>query len=135
MASHPARRLVEWRSVCPARDPARFGAELETTRSIWANGAEVVRTIDSVHPAEPWDREQELINAIGRLAERAGPLTNAQTYALSIKINGVELRKCAKQPLGANTSWWEAGGHVNRLGSIDHNSAGTRISAPDPYGP
>jgi len=78
-----------------ARDPARSGAKVETIRSIWDTGGEVVRTIDSVHAAEPWDREEELINLIGRLAEDAGPLTNAQTYAPSRKLNGIELRKYA----------------------------------------
>ena len=36
-----------------------------------------------------------MINSIGRLAEGAGPLTNAQTYAPSLKLNGIELRKYA----------------------------------------
>lgn len=78
-----------------ARDPARSGAKVETIRSIWAKGEEVIRTIDSVHAVEPWDREEELINSIGRLAEGTGPLTNAQTYAPSLKLNGIELRKYA----------------------------------------
>lgn len=54
-----------------------------------------MRSIDSVHSQEPWDREEELINTIGRLAEGIGPLTNDQTYSRSIKLNGVELRKYA----------------------------------------
>lgn len=78
-----------------ARDPARSGAKVEAIRTIWSKGGEVVRTIDSVHAAEPWDREEQLINSIGRLAEGTGPLTNAQTYAPSLKLNGVELRKYA----------------------------------------
>lgn len=78
-----------------ARDPARFGAKVETIRSVWSKGGEVVRTIDSVHAVEPWDREEELINSIGCLAEGAGPLTNAQTYAPSLKLNGIEHRKYA----------------------------------------
>ncbi|WP_143075089.1 GIY-YIG nuclease family protein [Sphingobium sp. AP50] len=78
-----------------ARDPLRYSAKVETIRSIWAKGGEVVRTIDSVHIVEPWDREEELINSIGRLAEGAGPLTNAQTYARSVKLNGIEVRKYA----------------------------------------
>ena len=78
-----------------ARDPARSGAKVATIRSIWSAGDEVVRTIDSVHTVEPWDREEELINAVGRLAEGLGPLTNAQTYAPSSKLNGIELRKYA----------------------------------------
>lgn len=79
-----------------ARDPSRSGIKVETIRSIWAKGEEVVRTIDSVHAVEPWDREEELINSIGRLAEGTGPLTNAQTYSRSHKLDGVELRKYAK---------------------------------------
>jgi len=43
-----------------ARDPARSGAKVETIRSIRAKGGEVVRTIDSIHAIEPWDREEEL---------------------------------------------------------------------------
>lgn len=78
-----------------ARNPASGGAKVETIRSIWANGGEVVRTIDSIHAVEPWDREEELINSIGRLVGAAGPLTNAQAYARSLKLNGVELRKYA----------------------------------------
>lgn len=78
-----------------ARDPARSGAKVETIRSIWATGGDVVRTIDSVHMVEPWGREEELINSIGRLAEGTGPLTNAQTYAPSVKLNGIEHRKYA----------------------------------------
>jgi hypothetical protein len=78
-----------------ARDPARSSSKIETIRSIWAKGGEVVRTIDSIHTVEPWGREGELINSIGRLAEGAGPLTNDQTYAPSHKLNGIELRKYA----------------------------------------
>jgi hypothetical protein len=78
-----------------ARDAARSGAKVETIRSIWSKGGEVVRTIDSIHAVEPWDREEELINSIGRLAEGAGPLTNAQTYAPSLKLDGIEHRKYA----------------------------------------
>lgn len=78
-----------------ARDPLRSGAKVDMIRSIWAKGGEIVRTIDSVHTIEPWDREEELINLIGRLAEGTGPLTNAQTYARSLKLNGIELRKYA----------------------------------------
>jgi hypothetical protein len=78
-----------------ARNPARSNAKVATIRAIWANGGEVVRTIDSLHKIEPFDREEELINSIGRLAEGAGPLTNAQTYARSHKLNGIEHRKYA----------------------------------------
>lgn len=78
-----------------ARDPIRGSAKVEAIRSIWAAGGEVIRTIDSFHLSEPWDREEELINVIGRLADGSGPLTNAQAYAPSAKLNGVELRKYA----------------------------------------
>lgn len=78
-----------------ARDPAQTSAKVQAIRAIWAMGGEVVRTIDSVHALEPWDREGELVNAIGRIAEGTGPLTNAQKYAPSVKLNGVELRKYA----------------------------------------
>ncbi len=78
-----------------ARNPACFSEKVETIRAIWANGGEVVRTVDSVHKIEPFDREEELINSIGRLAEGAGPLTNAQTYARSHKLDGIEHRKYA----------------------------------------
>ena len=40
-----------------ARDPARSGAKVETIRSIWTKGGEVVRTIDSIHAVEPRHRE------------------------------------------------------------------------------
>lgn len=78
-----------------ARDPKRSSAKVEAIRSIWEKGQQIIRTIDSVHSQEPWDREEELINNIGRLAEGRGPLTNDQTYSRSTKINGVELRKYA----------------------------------------
>jgi hypothetical protein len=78
-----------------ARDPSRSSAKIDAIRAIWATGREVVRTIDSVHTREPWDREEELINSIGRLSEGTGPLTNAQVYTRSQKVDGVELRKYA----------------------------------------
>lgn len=78
-----------------ARDTSRSSAKVETIRSIWESGGKVVRTIDSVHAVEPWLREEELIAEIGRLADGTGPLTNAQTYAPSFKINGIEHRKYA----------------------------------------
>jgi hypothetical protein len=80
-----------------ARDPRATGAKVEAIRSIWADGREVLRTIDSVHSVEPWGREEQLINEIGRLAEGAGPLTNAQIYAPSLTVDGVELRKYAAE--------------------------------------
>ncbi|MDZ3830855.1 MAG: GIY-YIG nuclease family protein [Sphingopyxis sp.] len=80
-----------------ARDLGISNAKLDTIRSIWARDEEVIRTIDSLHTAEPWDREEELINAIGRLADGTGPLTNAQSYARSVKMSGVELRKYATE--------------------------------------
>jgi len=78
-----------------ARDLTRSSAKTEAIRSIWKQGLEVIRTIDSVHDQQPWDREEELINEIGRRAEGCGPLTNDQTYSRSTKLNGVELRKYA----------------------------------------
>ena len=94
-----------------ARDPLRSSAKVEAIRSIWAGGGEVVRTIDSVHSVEPWHREEELIAAIGRLAEGTGPLTNAQTYSPSFKIDGIEHRKYA----------------------ADHRSAGEANSIPPKF--
>lgn len=79
-----------------ARDPMVTTAKVEAIRSIWKAGGEVVRLIDSVHPVEPWDREEELINRIGRLVDGTGPLTNAQSYSRSLKVEGVELRKYAR---------------------------------------
>lgn len=78
-----------------ARDLSRRNPKLEAIRSIWNEGKEIVREIDSVHSVEPWDREEELINGIGLLATGSGPLTNAQSYAPSVKVEGVELRKYA----------------------------------------
>lgn len=78
-----------------ASDPKNSSAKVEAIRSIWEQGQQIIRTLDSVHDQEPWDREEELINEIGRLAEGRGPLTNDQTYSPSTKINGVELRKYA----------------------------------------
>lgn len=78
-----------------ARDPMRSSAKLDTIRTIWSAGGEVVRTIDSVHPIDPWDREHELMDLIGRAAEGVGPLVNAQGYSPSVKLDGVELRKYA----------------------------------------
>jgi hypothetical protein len=66
-------------------------------------GGEVVRTIDSIHPIEPWHCEAELIKEIGRLAEGTGPLTNAQTYALSSQDKGIEHRKYASEQLATGT--------------------------------
>jgi hypothetical protein len=84
-----------------ARDGSEQGLKIDTIRSIWAAGHEVVRTIDSFHEKEPWIREAELIHEIGRLAEGAGPLTNPQTYSPSHTVEGVELRKYAQQQLSA----------------------------------
>lgn len=82
-----------------ARDSSRSGPKVETIRAIWASGGEVVRTIDSVHAVEPWCREEALINAIGRRTDGTGPLTNAQVYAPSAKLDGIELRKYAADHL------------------------------------
>lgn len=78
-----------------AKDGSRSNPKVEAIRAIWRGGGEVVRTIDSVHSQEPWDREETLINSIGRIADGTGPLTNAQAYARSTKLGGVELRKYA----------------------------------------
>ncbi len=79
-----------------ARKLTKSNAKLETIRSIWAMGGEVVRTLDSFHKTEPWNREEELINSIGLQSKNLGPLTNAQTYSPSHRINGVEHRKYAR---------------------------------------
>jgi hypothetical protein len=73
-------------------------AKLRTIREIWANGGEVVRTIDSVHLKEPWLREDELLRSIGLISDQTGPLTNAQKYAPSLMLDGAELRKYALDP-------------------------------------
>ena len=80
-----------------ARDSNQTNAKVSVIREIWAAGEDVIRTIESVHSTEPWDREEELISSIGRIADGTGPLTNAQVYAKSAKINGVELRKYAAE--------------------------------------
>jgi len=78
-----------------ARDTSRTSAKLAVIRQIWDAGKEVLRTIDSVHVMDPWDREEQLINSIGRRADGTGSLTNAQVYSRSTKVGGVELRKYA----------------------------------------
>ena len=78
-----------------ARDPAVQSAKVEIIRQLWRTGHDVVRVIDSVHATEPWRREEELINAIGCALDGSGPLTNAQRYAPSLTVSGVELRKYA----------------------------------------
>lgn len=67
----------------------------DAIRTIYSAGKQPVRSIDSFHDREPWIREAELIHEIGRKAEGKGPLLNAQTYAPSAKIGGVEVRKYA----------------------------------------
>ena len=84
-----------------AREGSEAGSKIETIRSVWSRGQEVVRTIDSFHSKEPWIREAELIHEIGRLGEGTGPLTNPQTYAASHTHDGVELRKYAAEQLAA----------------------------------
>lgn len=78
-----------------ARNPTISSAKVEAIRSTWDLGQQIIRTIDTICDQEPWDREEELINEIGRRAEGLGPLTNDQTYTRSTKLNGVELRKYA----------------------------------------
>jgi hypothetical protein len=80
-----------------ARDRSRTSPKVEKIRAIWASGLEVVRTIDSVHASEPWRREEQLINELGRVADGTGSLLNAQSYSPSAKIHGVELRKYAAE--------------------------------------
>lgn len=70
-------------------------------RRILSSGKQVVRTIDGFHAKEPWSREAELIQEIGRKAEGSGPLLNAQTYSPSEHQDGVDLRKYAAQQRAA----------------------------------
>lgn len=82
-----------------AKDPRVTSAKVDVIRAIWAAGGDVVRTIDSVHSQEPWDREAELIAEIGCTVDGTGPLTNSQVYARSTKLGGIELRKYANDHL------------------------------------
>ena len=75
----------------------------DAIRAIAAAGKQVVRTIDGFHSIEPFLREAELIHQIGRKAEGKGPLLNAQTYAPSAKIDGVEVRKYAAEQAAAGS--------------------------------
>ena len=75
----------------------------DAIRAIVSAGKQVVRTIDSFHSIEPFLREAELIHEIGRKAEGKGPLLNAQTYAPSAKIDGVEARKYAAEQAAAGS--------------------------------
>lgn len=84
-----------------AKEGTEQGLKIDTIRSIWDVGQEVIRTIDSFHDKEPWIREAELIHKIGRLADGTGPLTNPQTYSPSHVVDGVELRKYAQEQLAA----------------------------------
>jgi hypothetical protein len=84
-----------------AREGSEEGLKVDTIRAIWNAGGEVVRTIDSFHKSEPWIREAELIHEIGRLAEGTGPLLNPQTYSPSHTVEGVELRKYARDQVAA----------------------------------
>lgn len=76
-----------------ARDPSRDNLKAETIREIWADGGDVLHTVDRLFEQEPWDREAELILAIGQQKHATGPLTNAQDYAPSYTVGGVEVRK------------------------------------------
>jgi hypothetical protein len=73
----------------------------DAIRSIVKAGKEIVYTIDSFHFVDPFLPEAELIHKIGRKAEGKGTLLNAQTYAPSAKIDGVEVRKYAEQQAAA----------------------------------
>ena len=84
-----------------ARDPLICNSKIATIRAIWSEGKEVVRTIDSFHNHEPWDREEELINSIGCIFDGTGPLTNAQRYSRSDFQDGVQLRKYAMEQRAA----------------------------------
>jgi hypothetical protein len=84
-----------------ARERTEQGLKIDTIKSIWEAGQQVVRTIDSFHAKEPWIREAELIREIGRLADGTGSLTNPQTYSPSHTVDGVELRKYAQEQLSA----------------------------------
>ena len=53
-----------------ARDSRVAGRKVEIIRSIWADGRQVMRFIDSVHQSEPWHREAELIVISGLSANR-----------------------------------------------------------------
>ena len=75
----------------------------DAIRAITAAGKKVIRTIASFHTIEPFLEEAELIHLIGRKAERTGPLLNAQTYAPSSKMDGVEVRKYAEEQAAAGT--------------------------------
>lgn len=79
-----------------ARDNSKTSPKVTAIREIWEQGGEVEYTIDSWHDQEPWDREEHLINQIGRIVGGNGPLTNAQAYSASEKIDGVETRKYAE---------------------------------------
>jgi len=76
-----------------AADPSRDSLKVNTIRGIWKDGGDVVHTIDRLYDQEPWIREAELIMSIGQQKHGTGPLTNAQDYALSHSVGGVDVRK------------------------------------------
>lgn len=78
-----------------ARNSKADNLKVQTIKKIWKSGGAIVYTIDSWHESEPWHREEELINLIGRIKDANGSLTNEQTYSGSLKIGGVEVRKYA----------------------------------------
>lgn len=82
-----------------ASDPSTAGRKVDSIREIWGAGGQVIHCIDAFHLNDPWDREEELIRTIGQLKHGTGPLTNEQDYAPSTKLNGIELRKYAKDHL------------------------------------
>lgn len=84
-----------------ARSSTQSTLKLDAIRHIWRDGGEVIRTVEGVYPFDPWNREEALINQIGRLADGSGSLTNDQKYAPSVIEDGVELRKYAAEQRAA----------------------------------
>lgn len=78
-----------------ARDMSVSGRKVDRIRGIWSMGGELIRVIDGIHEAEPWAREEELINKFGLEKDGSGVLTNEQRYSRSYVEDGVELRKYA----------------------------------------
>ncbi len=76
-----------------AQHPSGESLKVETIRCIWRGGGEVLHTVDRLYDREPWDREAELILSLGQQKHGTGPLTNAQDYAPSHSVDGVEVRK------------------------------------------
>jgi hypothetical protein len=79
-----------------ARNTRVTSLKIETIRRIWNEGGEILRSIDSLHDREPWEREESLINQWGLVKDGSGSLTNEQRYAPTFAVDGVELRKYAQ---------------------------------------